>query len=468
VQFAHVAGVAEEAVEASGGAEEEEAEAAAAAAAPCPPPFLLAETVLSAAAEASAEGAWKGIPGGALAVSGTAVTAEAAVALAGGVAREEEEEASSADGDGDGGVVGLSPSSRSRSPPSTTTIISLFLPSAANELEMRAARSAVREARAAARKERREAQRAGTSVKKQKRAREAAALKQRQQQSRLSAAAAAAWAEAAAASRTAAAMRAALDEDMSATWRSFEAVVAVLESVGAVERAAEAGGESGDGGDRQKQRRGGQEKRQQPPSPPLDGGDGDDGAPSPSSSSSSSSSSSPAPELTLSALGEVARGLAGENELWLATVLTHEAVQALTPPELAAALSAVAAGESTLRPGASAPYPPSRAVLSAVAATEPARARLARAQAAAGVDSPLALDLRLAGVVEAWASGAEWKQAAGDAAGLDAGDVARLMQRTVDLLRQAGGCRALPPGIRRDARRAAAKMYRAPISDLVQ
>ena len=441
VQFAHVAGVKAE----------EAAEASAPGLSP-PPLLLLAEAVLAAAAEASAEGAWKGIPGGTLAVSGTAMTAEAAAALAGGVAREEEPEAASNDGDGDGDGGPSSPPSPS---PSPTTIISLFLPSADDEIEMRAARSAVREARAAARKERREAQRAGTSVKKQKKAREATALRQRQQRSRLSAAATAAWLEAESASRTAAAMRAALEEDLSATWRSFEAVVAVLESVGAVQR----GGGDEEDGDRQKHQRPRKGKRQSlSPPPPLDG------EPPPSSSSSSPE----APELTLSALGEVARGLAGENELWLAAVLTHEAVQALAPSELAAVLSAVAAGESTLRPGASAPYPPSRAVLSAVAATEPVRAKLARAQAAAGVDSPLALDLRLAGVVEAWASGAEWAQAAGDAAGLDAGDVARLMQRTVDLLRQAGGCRALPPGIRRDARRAAAKMYRAPISDLVQ
>ena len=447
IQFAHVAGVEAAAVD-----ESEDASVAPLLSSSAPPPPsspLLAQAVLAAEAEASATGAWKGVPGGALAASGTALTAEAAAALAGrggGVARD--------DGDDDDDEVKPSSSSSSSS---FSPAISLFLPSAADELEMRSARSAVREARAAARKERREAQRAGTSVKKQRRAREAAALKQRQQQSRLSAAAAAAWAEADSASRTAAAMQAALEEDLSATWRSFEAVVAVLESVGAVERGGGGGEEENGDGDRQRhqwrqqQRRGGGKAKKQ------------------SLSLDDQGSSSPPPlQLTLSPLGEVARGLAGENELWLATLLTHGAVQSLTPSELAAALSAVAAGESTLRPGASAPYPPSRAVLSAVAAMEPARARLARAQAAAGVDSPLALDLRLAGVVEAWASSAEWKQAAGDAAGMDAGDVARLMQRTVDLLRQAGGCQALPPGIRRDARRAAAKMYRPPISDLVQ
>jgi hypothetical protein len=66
--------------------------------------------------------------------------------------------------------------------------------------------------------------------------------------------------------------------------------------------------------------------------------------------------------------------------------------------------------------------------VAAVAATEGARADLVALQAAAGLDAPVGVDLRLAGVAEAWASGATWAQAAGDwpAVSQAAGDVERI------------------------------------------
>ena len=45
------------------------------------------------------------------------------------------------------------------------------------------------------------------------------------------------------------------------------------------------------------------------------------------------------------------------------------------------------------------------------------------------------VDLRLAGLVEAWAAGATWTQIMDDST-LDDGDVARLLMRVADLLRQ--------------------------------
>lgn len=40
-------------------------------------------------------------------------------------------------------------------------------------------------------------------------------------------------------------------------------------------------------------------------------------------------------EVTFSALGQVAREVSGANELWLALVLTHPALQSLQPHQLA-------------------------------------------------------------------------------------------------------------------------------------
>ena len=56
-------------------------------------------------------------------------------------------------------------------------------------------------------------------------------------------------------------------------------------------------------------------------------------------------------------------------------------------------------------------------------------------QVQAGVDAPLPIDLRLAGLVEAWAAGCEWGEVMADCS-LDDGDIVRLLTRTADLLRQ--------------------------------
>ena len=72
-----------------------------------------------------------------------------------------------------------------------------------------------------------------------------------------------------------------------------------------------------------------------------------------------------------------------------------------------------------------------------------------------------------AGVIEAWAAGSSWQDIMKDCS-LDDGDVARLLTRTVDLLRHAHFCQGLLPGTRIAARKAMRAMDRNPIADLVQ
>lgn len=165
-------------------------------------------------------------------------------------------------------------------------------------------------------------------------------------------------------------------------------------------------------------------------------------------------------------LGMVAREIRATNEVWLSMVLTHQALQTLPPPQLASVLSAIVAAEAFSRATVWAAYPASPAVCDVIEALEPARSHLAALQLAARVDYPIGVDLRMAGVVEAWASGASWTEVTADC-GLDDGDVARLLTRTVDVLRQSANCDYLLPGLRSSARKAAAAMDRKPISDLV-
>lgn len=51
---------------------------------------------------------------------------------------------------------------------------------------------------------------------------------------------------------------------------------------------------------------------------------------------------------------------------------------------------------------------------------------------------------------------------------LDGGDIARLLSRTMDILRQATYCEALPNETRNAMRRAMNAMARNPITELVQ
>ncbi|KAK9908752.1 hypothetical protein WJX75_002337 [Coccomyxa subellipsoidea] len=165
-------------------------------------------------------------------------------------------------------------------------------------------------------------------------------------------------------------------------------------------------------------------------------------------------------------LGEVARQITGENELWLAKALTNAALQDLAAPQLAGALAALVAGESVSRPSISAAYEPSQAICDAIEALEEEREQLYDLQMQADIAAPLSVDLRLSGVVEAWAAGSTWEQTMTDC-NLDDGDVARLLNRTMDLLKQTSHCRDLLPALRKEARKAVHAMNRKPISDLI-
>ena len=72
-----------------------------------------------------------------------------------------------------------------------------------------------------------------------------------------------------------------------------------------------------------------------------------------------------------------------------------------------------------------------------------------------------------AGVIEAWAAGSSWSDIMKDSS-LDDGDIARLLSRTVDLLRHARFCDGLLVNTQIAARKAMKAMNRNPIADLVQ
>ena len=168
-----------------------------------------------------------------------------------------------------------------------------------------------------------------------------------------------------------------------------------------------------------------------------------------------------------SPLGLVSRELRGSNELWMALALTHASVQTLPAPQLAAVLSSLVAEDSVSRiQTIGSAYAPSETVIHAINELDELRRELSVTQLEAGINFPTSLDHTLAGVVEAWASGLGWTEVTGDC-DLDDGDVARLLMRTVDTLRQAAFCEHLLPPLRSAAKTAARRMNRPPISDLI-
>lgn len=141
--------------------------------------------------------------------------------------------------------------------------------------------------------------------------------------------------------------------------------------------------------------------------------------------------------------------------------MSSQIFEQLAPHEVAAALSCLAAGE--MRQGSDCLLEPSEPVLLAAAQIEPIAFALSDAQAAAGVDYAVNWSAQYAGLVQAWAAGLEWTEVMA-ATSLDAGDVLRLLSRTMELLRQTLNAPFVAQSLRESVREALHNFDRAPLS----
>ncbi|KAH9300740.1 hypothetical protein KI387_012323, partial [Taxus chinensis] len=80
-------------------------------------------------------------------------------------------------------------------------------------------------------------------------------------------------------------------------------------------------------------------------------------------------------------------------------------------------------------------YEASDIVKNAIQILEEQRVSLLQVQAKHKVEISCDLDIQFVGMVEAWASGLTWREIMMDC-GVDDGDLARLLRRTIDLLAQ--------------------------------
>ncbi|KAJ8760898.1 hypothetical protein K2173_021936 [Erythroxylum novogranatense] len=168
-------------------------------------------------------------------------------------------------------------------------------------------------------------------------------------------------------------------------------------------------------------------------------------------------------------LGETAAAIRGENELWLAMVLRSKTLRHLKPAQLAAVCASLVSEGIKLRSSdnSSYIYEPSTPVINVINILNDQRCSLLQLQEKHEVDIPCCLDSQFAGMVEAWASGLNWKEMMMDC-GMDDGDLARLIRRTMDLLAQIPKLPDIDPDLQSCAKTAADIMDRPPISELAE
>eukprot|EP01018_Ginkgo_biloba_P002355 Gb_35993 [translate_table: standard] len=167
-------------------------------------------------------------------------------------------------------------------------------------------------------------------------------------------------------------------------------------------------------------------------------------------------------------LGETASAIRGGNELWLATALRNKSLLNLKPAQLAAICGSLVSEGIKVRLGKtnSCIYEASSKVNNVLQVLEEQRESLLELQAKHKVEISCNLDIQSAGMVEAWASGLTWREIMMDC-GMDDGDLARLVRRTIDLLAQMPQLPDIDPTVQNNAKLAAQFMDRSPISELV-
>lgn len=161
-------------------------------------------------------------------------------------------------------------------------------------------------------------------------------------------------------------------------------------------------------------------------------------------------------------LGQITAAFRGENELWLGLAFHSQALNTLDPHVLAAVCAALVVDNT--RTDIWMKFRPSSTIQQAVKPLRPLRRQLIQKQHRYEVPFPVCLETEWVGLVEQWALGVNWHNLC-DATSLDAGDLVRVLRRTLDLLSQIPYVPHLSPELQKNARRAQQLINRFPISD---
>lgn len=163
--------------------------------------------------------------------------------------------------------------------------------------------------------------------------------------------------------------------------------------------------------------------------------------------------------------GEVVAALRGDNELWLALALLSGECQGCAPHHLAGVVAALVS--EAPRSGTYSRLRTSGLVEDVLHGLRGLRRQLFRSQRQHQVfHVPIGFEPSLAGIVEHWAQGIPWETLEAST-NLDAGDLVRLIRRTLDLLSQIPYVPHLPAELRENARQAQKMLDRFPVSELI-
>jgi superfamily II RNA helicase len=166
--------------------------------------------------------------------------------------------------------------------------------------------------------------------------------------------------------------------------------------------------------------------------------------------------------------GRTAAALRTANELLLAEVIRSPALATAEAPALAGALSALAAEQAgpRAREGETAPASPTPAARALLDEIETHARAVRSVQRRHRADVPARPVDRYAGLIEAWAGGAEWETLFATSE-IEEGDLVYLIRTLIDLLRQVAAAPEVAPRLRTTAAAAARALDREPVDQVL-
>lgn len=158
--------------------------------------------------------------------------------------------------------------------------------------------------------------------------------------------------------------------------------------------------------------------------------------------------------------GKTTSQIRSENELYLSQIIFSDALQNLTPAQLAAVVSAVTTEEQ--RTDMMYGLPLSEPVRKSLNLIRNIRRKVDKVQKRYSVEAPLYINPFYSSLIELWVDGAEWETIA-ESLDVGEGDIVRSFKRTVDVLRQFTTIDNVPEWLVFTAREAIDKILREPV-----
>ncbi len=158
--------------------------------------------------------------------------------------------------------------------------------------------------------------------------------------------------------------------------------------------------------------------------------------------------------------GKTTSQIRSENELYLSQVIFSDALQNLSPAQLAAVVSAITTEEQ--RTDMMYGLPLSEPVRKSLNLIRNIRRKIDKVQKHYSVEAPLYINPFYSSMIELWVDGAEWETIA-ESLDIGEGDIVRSFKRTVDVLRQFTTIDNVPEWLVFTAREAIDKILREPV-----